>query len=341
MLEKRKITEREMNGKEQYKKLKKISESAPAQRTPEWFDMRKTRITASNIGSCLRKNYVVCEGYIKEFGLENYFNTNDEEFCNPYSNLDDFLLQKAGYTQYVSSEATSWGTRLEDCCLSFYRRITGSKVREFGLIPHPIIPYLGCSPDGISTEGVMLEIKAPFRRQLKGYPPIYYWIQCQIQLEVCDLELCDFIECQIDMISLDDFLNETLDNSVIVTQSGSKITKCQAKGLYLKYKGDKEDKYIYPKWNLSYSEQLDLVNRKINKYPSFGLEIEYYYVKSYTLNTIKRNKEWFRRIEPMLQNVYKKMMSYTEEDYSEIKKQKETKEKNNQEVVLDLEDCLL
>ena len=294
MLEKRKYidTDKNMDGKEQYKKLKKISENAPAQRTPEWFQMRKTRITASNIGSCLRKNYIVCEAYIKEFNLENFFNTNDDEYCNPYSSLDDFLLQKAGYTEYISSEATSWGNRLEECCLSFYRRLTGFKVREFGLIPHPFIPYLGCSPDGISTEGVMLEIKAPFKRKLKGYPPIYYWIQCQIQLEVCELEKCDFIECQIEMINLEDFLNSSIENSILITQKDSSITQCQGKGLYLKYKENNEYKYIYPKWNMSYKEQLDWANKKVKNYSSFNLEIEYYYIKSYTLNTIKRNKEW-------------------------------------------------
>lgn len=329
--------------KTQYKKLKKISENSPSQKTKEWFEMRKNRITASNIGSCLRKNYIVCEQYIKDYNLQNFFNTNDDEYCNPYSDLDNFFLQKANMLPYTSSEATMWGNKLENACLHFYRRLTGEKVREFGLIPHETIPYLGCSPDGISVNGIMLEIKAPFKRKLKGYPPIYYWLQCQIQLEVCDLQKCDFIECEIKMIDKNEFLNKSIENSILITQSGSSITNCQSKGLLLKYASKNETNYIYPKWNMSYEKQLEWAERKIKKYSLFDITIEYYYIKSYTLNTIERKKEWFKKIEPMLESVYRKMTTMTIEQLEKIKKEKDDKEKKEKDdlVILDLEDCLL
>ena len=35
------------------------------------------------------------------------------------------------------------------------------------------------------------------------------------------------------------------------------------------------------------------------------------------------------------------MISYKKEDYDKLQKQKEEKEKKNEEIILDLEDCLL
>ena len=45
------------------------------------------------------------------------------------------------------------------------------------------IEYLAASPDGITPDGVMLEIKCPLSREIKGIPPIYYWQQMQQQLD--------------------------------------------------------------------------------------------------------------------------------------------------------------
>ena len=85
---------------------------------------------------------------------------------------------------------------------------------EFGLIGHPKYSFLGASPDRICNHykldgihkskyvGRMLEIKCPLVRKIKmsgpivdNICPIYYWIQVQLQLECCDLEECDFWQC--------------------------------------------------------------------------------------------------------------------------------------------------
>ena len=43
----------------------------------------------------------------------------------------------------------------------------------------------------------MIEIKNIYNRDINGIPSEDYWIQMQIQLEVCDLEYCDFLECKL------------------------------------------------------------------------------------------------------------------------------------------------
>jgi len=63
------------------------------------------------------------------------------------------------------------------------------------LIPHPTIPWLGGSPDGITEDGILLEVKCPLRRPIKmGEIPQHYIAQVLTNLEVCDLEIGHFIE---------------------------------------------------------------------------------------------------------------------------------------------------
>ena len=67
-------------------------------------------------------------------------------------------------------------------------------------MPHPKYPYIGASPDGINVDstsglyGRMLEIKNPTTREITGIPKEEYWVQMQLQMEVCGLNHCDFLE---------------------------------------------------------------------------------------------------------------------------------------------------
>ena len=42
----------------------------------------------------------------------------------------------------------------------------------------------------------MLEIKNVVSRKINGIPKKEYWIQMQLQMEVCNLNECDFLETQ-------------------------------------------------------------------------------------------------------------------------------------------------
>ena len=53
---------------------------------------------------------------------------------------------------------------------------------------------VGASPDGISDKNILLEIKCLYNRELRNEVPYYYWIQTQIQMEVCNIDFCDFIQ---------------------------------------------------------------------------------------------------------------------------------------------------
>ena len=93
------------------------------------------------------------------------------------------------------------------------------KIVEFGLIPHPELSVFGASPDGICDEGSpngytgrMLEIKCPPKRKFTHEVPQHYWMQMQGQLEVCDLEECDFFQVKLEEYdSKDDYLSDYLE----------------------------------------------------------------------------------------------------------------------------------
>lgn len=144
-----------------------------AQRTDAWYAARTTMITASDAAQALGKS---------KFGSARaYFmkKTYDPEPFNP--------LQPA----------CMFGTRWEPISQELYARRHNTHIHEFGLLKHPSIPNIGASPDGISTEGTMLEIKTPWKRVIDGSVPDMYYHQVQIQLSVCELDCCDYFECKI------------------------------------------------------------------------------------------------------------------------------------------------
>jgi len=93
-----------------------------------------------------------------------------------------------------------WGQRFEPVSQMIYQAMYNTKIQEFGCIRHRNHAFIGASPDGVNVDpeseryGRMLEIKNPVNRELTGIPKPEYWVQMQGQMEVCDLDECDFLE---------------------------------------------------------------------------------------------------------------------------------------------------
>ena len=154
---------------EQVKELLKIPQFE--QRSPEWFEQRNNAITASDIPTVLGEN-----SYKKPWSL---------------------LLDKCNKNPkpFIGNDATRWGTHYEDIAIEKYSEIRNKKVLSFGLIIHRDYPWLGGSPDGITTDGILLEVKCPLKRKIiHGEVPHHYKSQVLLNLEICDLELAHFIE---------------------------------------------------------------------------------------------------------------------------------------------------
>lgn len=147
------------------------------QRTPEWYAARMTMLTASDIAQAL--------GCAK-FGTRKQF---FEKKCAPPESQRPFD---------ATLPPLRWGIMFEPVACALYSCMNaGVRVHEFGLLRHPTVAHLGASPDGITEDGVMVEIKCPWRRKISpGDVPLQYYYQIQGQLEVCGLEECDYFECE-------------------------------------------------------------------------------------------------------------------------------------------------
>ena len=145
------------------------------QRTPEWFAIRKGRITGSSVGAIL--------------GL------------SPFSSPDAVMRRMVREYHNAPSEfegniATDYGTRNEEGAKREYELETGLTVVETGF--HTFEDWLGASPDGFVDDG-LIEIKCPFGlrnggefKTAKSQP--HYWAQMQIQMFVTKTKWCDFYQ---------------------------------------------------------------------------------------------------------------------------------------------------
>lgn len=115
---------------------------------------------------------------------------------------DELFRTKTAPTQpRRDTAATAHGKELEHVAINKFEEKYGTHVLQFSLIPHDTKKWIAVSPDGITPAGEMIEVKCPYSREIKpaeAYEPWgcpkYYYPQVQAQLEVCDLEVCYFVQ---------------------------------------------------------------------------------------------------------------------------------------------------
>lgn len=268
----------------------------PEQRTQAWFEARQTRITASEAASCLFKSEKVCEEYVKQFGVPN-FKYKDTEPLNPYETREDYIIKKCNAfygigAGFRDSPATLWGKRYEEVANRLYQRVCNKVVHEFGLISHGRLKWLAASPDGITSDGIMLEIKCPKSRKIQeSAPPLYYWIQVQIQLETCNLDECDFLECEI---------AESEDEQAFLQFVPGER---QDIGILLARTTASGPEHIYPPMALlTHQDYIDWKNEMIAKDATWSAV--YFCVTKFNVMRIKRSKEWFAAVKESLKQVW-------------------------------------
>jgi putative phage-type endonuclease len=143
------------------------------QRTEEWFEARKTRLTASDLYDALKGGNVSIRLAKKKANIV----------------VDNI--------NYNAIPALKWGTMFEPMATRCYsQKMKNVTIHDFGLICDANNSHFGASPDGINDLGIMLEIKCPYSRKITdGVIPEKYKMQIQGQLAVCKLKECDYIEC--------------------------------------------------------------------------------------------------------------------------------------------------
>jgi putative phage-type endonuclease len=268
-------------------KLKNIPQ--PEQRTPEWYVFRNSTLTASNI--------------YKIFITESTQSQLILEKCCPSA--------PSKYKNNNLNSPMHWGQKYERISVLYYEHINNTKVSEFGCIPHSKYSYIAASPDGIVCDensaiyGRMLEIKNVVSREINGTPKMEYWIQMQIQMEVCDLNECDFLETK--FLEYSDLEEYKEDYELNVSSN----KHC---GFIMQFSINNEDvHYEYAPFNLhnveseAYSEWTDLMLAK-NKDYSYVRNI-YWKLETISCVLVLRNKLWFKHIQPYIETFWNALVS--------------------------------
>ena len=145
------------------------------QNTPEWFDLRKGKFTASMFKDLFAaKTTAAYQNTIKKVAFERLTGEVPESFSNDY-------MQR--------------GHDLEPLARQAYEDYTFESVSNGGFFE--LSEWVGASPDGIVGDGI-LEIKCPSYSTMLDYLcnpklPTQYKYQVQGQLWVTGAKWCDFV----------------------------------------------------------------------------------------------------------------------------------------------------
>lgn len=265
----------------------------PEQRTAAWYDMRKTRLTASDLAGAI----------------------GESKYDTPY----DILLKKCGGEKpFTGNAATQHGVKYEPIATQIYEKRNSVKIKEFGLIAHPTVPFLGASPDGIVEisdnldvpKGTMLEIKCPPTRVIDGIVPKNYLIQMLLQLECCDLEVCDFEECKISEYYWEEDYWED------AAQDDTKTASGMEKGIILEYYDHEEKKvdYKYPPLGLPKQQLLtwiDVTTQNIIAKDTWAFNRSIcWHLEKYSCVRVLRDRVWWAQKYPIIEAFWKDVLFY-------------------------------
>lgn len=270
----------------------------PEQRTEEWYQFRYNLITASNAW--------------KAFGTDSVKNQLIFEKCSP--------MNVGKYTSYVNTESTlHWGQKFEALSVMIYEKKNNTKIKDFGCIQHNKYSFLGASPDGINVDeesplyGRMLEIKNIVNREITGNPKEEYWIQTQLQMEVCNLNECDFLETRFtEYEDEESFLSDSFEErSKLYLTKDNKL-----KGIIMYFM--REDKPFYEYAPLFASQEEftiweELVFERNNNIT--WMKNIYWKLDEYNCALILRNKFWFKNGIKEIEKLWNIIVREREEGY--------------------------
>jgi len=271
----------------------------PAQRTNEWYEFRNNLITASNA--------------YKAFESQSKINELIYEKCQPAKQITAEEDTKIINVVNVNTPF-HWGQKFEPLSVMIYEDTFHTKVDDFGCIQHETYKFLGASPDGINVDpnsdryGRMLEIKNIVNREINGIPKKEYWVQMQLQMEVCDLDECDFLETKfVEYPDHQSFLSDHKQDSDNLCVSAED----KRKGVII-YFHTKEGRpfYLYKPLNIVSEDDIakwedDNLNLYQNEpYNYTYMKFIYWKLDILSCVLVLRNKLWFKNNIGTLENVW-------------------------------------
>lgn len=308
------------------------------QSTKKWRDFRDKLLTASTIskafGSQSEQNQLIYDKCRKINNIEaNIDNSSDED------NSDTEVV-------VVNTNSTLHkGHQYEPVSVEFYENQYNTSIELFGCIQHRTYLFIGASPDGINVDktsdryGRMLEIKNIINREINGIPKKEYWVQMQIQMEVCDLNECDFLETR--FIEYSDFsaFKDDSGENICISNDG------KMKGIMIHFHTtDGTPFYAYKPLNI-----IDVdawVDNTLNQYHHLTfIKNIYWKLEEYSCVLVCRNRHWFKEAIDELKQIWniietERVAGYVHRAPKKVKKDVETNNNDNNNVNI-TNKCLL
>ena len=283
--------------KERIEKMKKKIEYLesvyqPEQRTDEWYKHRHGLITASSVW--------------KVFGSQSAQNQLIYEKCSP--------IDPDKYNRINTESPLHWGQKYEKISKDLYEIINCTKIQEFGCIKHPNPAYyfIGASPDGINVcplshlYGRMLEIKNVVSREITGIPKEDYWIQMQIQMEVCRLPDCDFLETK--FVEYEDECAFCADSNEVNDETNWNYNlNGKRRGVIICFIKDDKPFYQYAPLEISSKMEFDQwFEKMIDAHDGITwIKNIYWRLDVYSCVLVLRDKEWFKNAVVKIEALWK------------------------------------
>lgn len=334
---------------ETFRKL--ASREYPAQRSKEWFELRDQMITASDGGTIVNMNpyeknfdFIIKKVFGKPFETSEdcYHGKKYEQVATDvYMKRMNVYVKEFGLCQHPKYKFLGASP---DGIVSEYKLKTkdGRLWEEIEKEADNIEDYNDkvefYEAYGYKTQyvGRMLEIKCPMRRKIlmdedaaevygphgepitdlkkdskRGICPSYYWVQVQLQLECCELDECDFWQCEIfEYGDREDFLDDTdPDHPWLSRQTGHEkgaliqlMPYDQVNNQTMKY-----NDRIYNFAQFIYQPRLDMTPSEVDDWVLNTIEniktthkgmifesVKYWKVINTRSITIKRDDQWIK-----------------------------------------------
>jgi hypothetical protein len=186
----------------------------------------------------------------------------------------------------------TWGIRFEPVVKQIYQHLTNTKVIDLGRLKHPEDPRLAASPDGLVVEGPpptisrFVEFKAPVTRMILNKVPEEYMAQMQIQMEVGNVEECDYLEVKFQSKYNESTWSEIPEDAVY---KGILHSIADSEGQLLRYE-------YSPLNTMVWTPTLQIHEQVIESVP--------WWTSKWFLKTIGRSRAWFASVQPAIRSFW-------------------------------------
>jgi hypothetical protein len=290
------------------------------QRTLEWHQIRHNMLTASiaskvmNVDAANKKGLVVIREKLIMPGTGTGTGAASPGIPRPgeYGLVDDeydvapTTPGTPGTRQVFTTNIPSnpdapnvRGNRYEPIIRNIYSRLNDNvEIGEYECIPHTEYTFIGASPDGIIMEGKsrgkMIEIKCPQPDSaIKDGKTVRdeYWLQIQVQLNVCNLLECDYVRA----VVYDSDTIPGIRNIIRTQMSQKQIDGDEPKILSMGtvWMDGNKGEYVYEPPG-TFIENDEIYTRPKTE----AVFIRHYIImeRDWLVLNVKRNRKWFEKI---------------------------------------------